>query len=161
MSRFRMDWLRFRDRAHSATTAWEYETDARTVDDHPRRLAESPDAGRRLRARRRVVRILLCTVFGAGCLAAVLGDRGFLDHRRLTRESGELERAIAVEEAQVRALERYVDRLEHDPLARERIAREQLDLALPGEVTFLLPESGTSLDPTPAPPNPGVPIPPR
>jgi cell division protein FtsB len=139
VSRFRKDWLRLRDRAHSAATAWEFPSDARTIEDHPKRRVDRPDAGRLARARRRVVGIVLATVFVAGSLAAVFGDRGYLELARLEREAAELDARVAEEEALVRELERHVDRLEHDPYARERIARERLGLAEPGELTFLLP----------------------
>jgi cell division protein FtsB len=154
VSRFTTDWLRFRDRAHSAATAWEFPSDARTVDDHPRHRAERPDGGRRLRARRRVVGILLATVFAAGSIVAVFGDRGWLELKRLEREARALDDQVALEEARVRELERYVERLAHDPYARERIARERLGLTEPGEITFLLPDGEPDLGAAPRPPAP-------
>ena len=47
---------------------------------------------------------------------------------------------MALQQARVDAQKHSVEALRAEPDARERIAREQLGYARPGEVTFVLPE---------------------
>ena len=132
-----MDWLRWRRKAEQAATRYEYETDARR--ERPSAGPEGP--GPRGFNLRRTGRVLaLVAVFLAGSVAALLGEGGLKDMRGLQREVAA--RRAAVEEARqrVREVEREVGRLRSDPLARERIAREELGLVMPGEIDFLLPK---------------------
>ena len=64
---------------------------------------------------------------------------------RLRSEIAELETDVRQRETVVNHLEREVMRLEKDPMARERVAREQLGLLFPGELDFLLPREESSL----------------
>jgi cell division protein FtsB len=136
-----VDWLRLRKRAVEATFVNEYPTDARRpVDDFG---GAEPDTdtepGRRLR--RRIAVFALYAFFIGGGVAALFGESGVV---ALLRLQGELRsaRAELTEQRQVvETLRQEVARLRDDPMARERVAREQLGLARPGEMHFLLPST--------------------
>ena len=89
--------------------------------------------------RRRLRKIVFYAIFGAGVLAAVVGDGGWLDLRRVHADRSEAHERVEVIRARVDAETRAVDRLRRDSLARERIAREKIGMVRPGEVVFLLP----------------------
>jgi cell division protein FtsB len=116
-------------------------SDARPVSDHPRRLARDPEAARRTRRRRRAVRLLLGLAFAAGVLTALIGDGGYADLRRRRSEAAALARELEAQRERVANLQEEIVRLETDPSARERIAREELGLVRPGEIDFLLPRA--------------------
>jgi cell division protein FtsB len=87
------------------------------------------------------VRLLLGLVFAAGVLTALIGDGGYADLRRRRAEAAALAQQLDAQRARVAALQEEIVRLETEPSARERIAREELGLVLPGEIDFLLPRS--------------------
>jgi len=140
-----MDWLAGQNEAAAAGCA----TDARPATGHPRRHELDPEAERRDRLRGGLVVGILIAVFIAGSAAAVLGEGGILDRLRLTRELQRLQAEVETQSAGVHALQQGVHDLQRNPMARERIVREQLGYAKPGEVVFLLPEES---DPTQPPP---------
>ena len=84
--------------------------------------------------------LLFVAVFGAGTIYTIFGKDGLLDSQRLRRQRAALERQVEAQRNKVETLRRQVEQLNNRPMARERIAREQLDYARPGEVTYLLPE---------------------
>jgi cell division protein FtsB len=111
-----------------------------------------PDGGRR-----RLVLTVVAMVAISLSLGALFGKRGLLDrlryareHARLTVEIGQLEREVAALEEEIRALD-------GDPVAVERIAREELSLGRPGEVVVFL--GPGPLERPVAPPAKGVPRP--
>ena len=116
-----------------------FESDARPVADHPRRIESDPDAGRRLKRRRRAFGLLLGAVFLLGVVATLFGENGLRDHLRLRAEHRQLTADVERRRAATELLRRKVDGLESDPMAKERVAREQLGYARPGELVFLLP----------------------
>ena len=123
-------------------------SDARPVEGHPKQLERDPAAGRRARRRRRAASLLVGSIIIAGSLAAVFGKGGSLDLLRLRRERGQAQAMVDAVAARVAALQEQVRALEEEPMARERIAREQLGYARPGEITFILPDNeGTAADP--------------
>jgi len=77
-------------------------------------------------------------LFLAGVIAAVVGDRGYLDVMRLRAERARAAEDLAGFRARVESERQAVARLSHDTLTRERIAREKLGLVEPGEVLILL-----------------------
>jgi len=77
-------------------------------------------------------------LFLAGCVAAIVGDKGYFDLVRLRAERQRAEVDVAAYRAAVEAERQLVRRLEHDDFVRERIAREKLGLVQPGEVLILL-----------------------
>ncbi len=114
-------------------------TDARPADESPRRQRFDPEAGRRVRFRRRAIAFVLGSVFVAGSLAALFGSGGYVELRRQDRENAKLEAEVRAARIRVAQLTAHVKGLESDPTYRERVAREQLGLVKPGEFSILLP----------------------
>ncbi|ANM28702.1 hypothetical protein ABI59_02375 [Acidobacteria bacterium Mor1] len=83
---------------------------------------------------------LLVVTFVGATLTAFLGDRGYLDVQRSQRELEALQAEVAAQRQRVRELDRRARRLQSEPEAVERIAREELNRVLPGETLFLLPK---------------------
>jgi len=137
------EWLRFRRRDGQEPGEHDF-TDARSVERAARRRELDPELRRRIKLRRRALVLGLSAACLAGTLAAVVGKGGYHDMVRLRTEIAELQSEIHQRQSVIQHLEREVTRLEHDPMARERLAREQLGLVLPGEIDFLLPREETS-----------------
>ena len=137
------DWLRFRRREGREPADRDF-TDARAVERAGRRRELDPEQRRRLKLRRRALVLGLSAACLAGSLAAFVGKGGYLDMVRLRNEIADLEADVDQRQAAIRQLEREVVLLERDPMARERLAREQLGLVRPGEVDFLLPREERS-----------------
>ena len=95
---------------------------------------ESPDA-----VSRNLVKVLAVTIFLAGTAALVFGERGLMDVHRAKKELREILTRVKAKKEVVARLRSEVSRLESDPEALERVAREQLNLAKPGEIIILLP----------------------
>ena len=139
-----MDWPRFRWGRLHEVTEFEPATDARPADEEPARGGRvDPERQRRIRLRRGVFVLCLITVFLAGGLIATLGRGGYVDLHRKREEARRLREEVATLQFNVGVLDHVVSRLEAEPVERERIAREQLGLVLPGEVDFLLPREGS------------------
>jgi cell division protein FtsB len=140
-----MRWLRFRPRLVIEPAVPIFDTDARRHDSprakEPTADVESGDTAPRPRRRR--LRILIWNaIFIGGTVFALFGQGGYLDLRRKEAELDEARHRVAERRAAVEAEREAVERLRVDPVAKERIAREQLGLAPPGEVQFLLPREG-------------------
>jgi cell division protein FtsB len=103
--------------------------------------APDPQVERKRRLSRRAGAALLGVFAAIGAIMALFGEGGFLEARRLRREIGTLRADVELRRQAVRRLEDQWDRLQRDPLALERIARERLGLARPGEIEFLLPRA--------------------
>lgn len=142
----------------------------RDLDSDARRSEEAREASRsralaeRATRRRRRTRVgILAAVFVAGSMAAIVGDRGYLDGRRARQELEEMEQRVAAQEAVVADLRQQVERLRRDPVVVERIAREQLGLVRLEEVVVLFGEEGEpqpqslALDPSGEDDGPGTP----
>lgn len=89
--------------------------------------------------RRSLPAVLLASVFLAGCAALLFGERGVLDVKRSRRQLRELQAQVTARKAAVDKLRLEVERLETEPKALERVVREELGMAQPGEVIILLP----------------------
>jgi cell division protein FtsB len=99
--------------------------------------------------------------FLAGGLALLLlqdifGTHGVLAMHRTQKETAEIQKEIDRLDAENRRLQDRVKALKTDPAAIERIAREEMGLARPGEYIFKIPtQPGSSTgDPT-KPADPG------
>jgi cell division protein FtsB len=114
-------------------------SDARLVAEHVRRRTLDPEVSRRIKLRRRTLVLGLAGICLAGSVAAFIGEGGYVDMLRLRHEISLLKADIERREAAVARLAGEVRRLEIDPVARERVAREELGLVRPGEIDFLLP----------------------
>ena len=136
------EWLRFRRREGREPADRDF-TDARSVERAARQRELDPELRRRVKLRRRALVLGLSAACLAGSLVAFVGKGGYLDMVRLRSEIAGLQADVQRRQAAVRELEREVTRLENDPMARERVAREQLGLVLPGELDFLLPREET------------------
>lgn len=118
------------------------DSDARPSEEAREGSRPHAPAERTARRKRRARAVVLAAAFSAGCLVAVVGERGYLDGRRARRELAEMQRQVAEQEAVVADLRLQVERLRRDPLVIERIAREQIGLVRPGEVVVLFAEDG-------------------
>jgi len=89
---------------------------------------------------------VLLTVLGLGLLALVVhtifGEHGYLALRQQEKELERLELQIKRLEEENRRLAAEVEALKSDPQAIERVAREELKLARPGEKVITLPPEG-------------------
>ena len=68
-----------------------------------------------------------------------MGEHGHLKMRQRQGEVQQLELDVSQLEKENQRLEQHVQRLQSDPAAIERIAREEMKLARPGEIIFTLP----------------------
>ena len=136
-----MDWLRLRRRAVEATFVTEYPTDARRSMDEDRLGEPDPDVELGRKLRRQAMLFILYSFFIAGLVAALVGKGGLLDLLRLHGDLGTARAELLEQQRRVEQLRFQVERLRSDPAALERVAREKLGLAKPGEVVFLLPPS--------------------
>lgn len=95
--------------------------------------AQSPSPWRRLLLGGLVLVLLALVVH------TVFGERGYLALRRQQQEVERLEQEIKHLEEENRRLTQEVQALKSDPRAIERVAREQLKMARPGETVIALP----------------------
>ena len=119
-----------------------FPSDARPAEEPAPGKAPDPDRERRRRLYRSTIALFLGTIFIAGSGAALIGNRGYLGLRRSRQELTLLQAKVDKKYAEVTELKKEVDRLNSDPRAVARIAREQLGFTKTGEVTFLLPLEG-------------------
>ena len=98
-----------------------------------------PSGGPPARVSANLLKVLVVTIFLAGAAALVFGERGLMDVRRSRHELRQVEQKVREKREAVDRLKAEVQRLETDPTALERVAREQLNLAKPGEIIILLP----------------------
>ena len=113
--------------------------DARPAEHPGENGQSSPEIERRDRIRHRVVLFVVSVIVVAGLVAALVGERGFLDVRRSRAELRQLRRDVRQQFQDVRGLKEEVERLQHDPAALERYAREELGFGKEGEIQLLLP----------------------
>ncbi len=74
-----------------------------------------------------------------GLAAAAL--KGWRDYQGARAHEQRLEQDIAGTQKRIGALERQIDRLQHDPATLDEVAREQLGLVKPDEVVVILPKN--------------------
>jgi cell division protein FtsB len=72
-------------------------------------------------------------------LQDVFGTHGLIAMRRAQKEAASIQREIDQIDQENRKLQENVKALKSDPAAIERIAREEMGLARPGEYIFKLP----------------------
>ncbi|MDB4324874.1 septum formation initiator family protein [bacterium] len=105
-----------------------------------------PEDVRRTRVGRHLLRLFCGVLFISGTIYALLGEDGLADRMRLKREHRSLASDVDARRERIRRLEQVKAGLQGDPMHRERIAREQLGYAKPGEVVFLLPDADSDSD---------------
>jgi cell division protein FtsB len=104
-----------------------------------------PFSSRIARFVRRNLTWLLGTAFTLLLLQEIFGTHGLIAMRRSQREASEVQKEINRIDEENRQLQERVQALRSDPAAIERIAREEMGLARPGEHIFKLsPKSGNS-----------------
>lgn len=135
-----MRWPKIHKRALEATIAGEIPTDARRTLSGPARKVPDEETRRRSRFHRRVAAFVIAVIFVVGGVLALLGKGGFLELRQLERQRDAALGELQQQQERVEQARASVDRLRHGSSALERIAREELGYARPGEVTFVLPE---------------------
>lgn len=88
---------------------------------------------------RRNARTILAVVLLALLAHDIFGAHGFLAMRRTQKQIERLRKDIQQVNQENRALAEQVKALKSDPRVIERIAREEMGLARPGEIIFKLP----------------------
>jgi cell division protein FtsB len=85
------------------------------------------------------------------CVALVVheifGSHGYLALRRQRRDYDALQQKIEELQKENLKLESQIKSLKTDPKAIEKMAREQMGLARPGEIIFTLPDKDAKKDP--------------
>jgi cell division protein FtsB len=101
----------------------------------PRKLVARP---RSKRSAQMALIIMATALFGS--LYALLGDSGLVAVLRMRARAAQLEYEIAAKERANRELLEVIKPLrDGDPQAIERLAREKLQMARPGDTIYLLP----------------------
>ena len=80
----------------------------------------------------------------------LFGEHGYLALRRRRQELETLQLEVKRLEEENQKLELEIKALKSDPKAIEKLAREQLKLARPGEVIYALPEKAPENEPAAA-----------
>jgi cell division protein FtsB len=97
------------------------------------------DKGRSAHGLRKKATTLFCVIAVIALMVGSLfGDRGILQLLRQRERTEALARDIEQLRDQNRALAEEIASLRRDPAAIERLAREELGLARPGEAVFVL-----------------------
>lgn len=97
------------------------------------------ERGRASHGLRKKATTLFCVIAViALVVGSLFGDRGILQLLRQRQRTEELAREIEQLRNENRILAEEILALRRDPAALERLAREQLGLARPGETVFLL-----------------------
>ncbi len=91
---------------------------------------------------RRNVRSLLALALFALLVHDVFGPHGFIAMRRTQREIDQVQQQIGKMTDDNKSLAEQVSALKSDPKSIERIAREEMGLARPGEMIFKIPDTG-------------------
>ncbi len=95
-----------------------------------------------------IVLVLLHTLFG---------PYGYLSMRRTERQVEQLRLEIDRLDHENSQLSGEIRALQSDPSAIEKVAREDMGLARPGELIFRLPDDSLPATPSPAPPSGAAP----
>lgn len=81
----------------------------------------------------------------------IFGSNGYLALRRQKRQHEALQQQIQQLQQENRKLEQQIKALKSDPGAIEKLAREQMHLARPGEIIYTLPDKNNQAeDPSPS-----------
>jgi len=87
------------------------------------------------------------------CIALIVheifGAHGYLALRRERKDFDSLQQKIQQLQQENQRLESQIKALKSDPKAIEKLAREQMGLARPGEIIFTLPDKHNQADPPP------------
>jgi cell division protein FtsB len=90
--------------------------------------------------------LALLLVWVALVVHEIYGEHGYLALRREKREYDSLQQEVHRLQEENEQLERRIEALKSDPKAIERIARDQMHMARPGERIYTLPEKDKILE---------------
>ena len=96
---------------------------------------------------RRHARQILGLALFALLVHDIFGAHGFIAMRRTQKEIEQIREQIGKLNSDNKSLSSQVNSLKTDPKAIERIAREEMGLARPGEIIYKLPDSAKPGDP--------------
>jgi cell division protein FtsB len=96
---------------------------------------------------RRNLRQILGLALFALLVHDIFGAHGFIAMRRTQKEIQQIREQIGKLNSDNKSLSGQVNSLKTDPKAIERIAREEMGLARPGEIIYKLPDSAKPGDP--------------
>ena len=103
-----------------------------------------PDTERILLFLRQHGRALLLLLMAVLAVHDIFGQHGFLAMRRTEREIARIKQELGQLNEENRQLAEQVKALKSDPQLIEKIARDELGLARPGEVIIKIPQPVTS-----------------
>ena len=93
----------------------------------------------------KLTRVVMFLLLIAGAIGVVVWYQPLIHHNEALRKRIlELETQVQREEQENRRLEAAIQALQHDPRTVERVAREQLNLAKPGETVFRFEENSAT-----------------
>lgn len=119
------------------------------------RASRTPFAARASEFFRHNLTWLLVAAFALLLLQDIFGTHGLIAMRRSQQEAARVQKEIDQMDKENRQMEDHVKALKSDPAAIERIAREEMGLARPGEYIFkIAPKSGDSSEPQTVPKKP-------
>jgi cell division protein FtsB len=96
---------------------------------------------------RRNIRQILALALFALLVHDIFGAHGFIAMRRTQKEIEQIREQIGKLNSDNKSLSNQVNSLKTDPNAIERIAREEMGLARPGEIIYKLPDAAKPGDP--------------
>ncbi len=97
--------------------------------------------------RRRWLVGLAALAFLVVCVHQIVGENGYLTLRQRRREAQQVEQEVRRLAEENQRFERQIRKLRTDPAAIERLARQEMKLARPGEYIFALPAPRQSAAP--------------
>ena len=81
------------------------------------------------------------SLVGALAYHVICGEHGYLAYRSERQRYEALQKQTLQLEQENQALQKHIDALKSDPKAIEKVAREQLHMAKPGEIVITYPEA--------------------
>jgi cell division protein FtsB len=113
-----------------------------------------------VREGRPVRSVTVAAILFLGLLLAVAGARSYHDLARARARQAELQSKVDQTRDRIDELQRRIERLRHDPVLLEHLAREELGLVKDGDTVVVLPQRAVPAPPegrTPAEPPPPAP----
>ena len=98
---------------------------------------------------RRAALLALAMLSIALIVHEIFGENGYLALRRKRQELQALEEQVQKLQQENQKLEQQIKSLQSDPAAIEKLAREQMRMARPGEIIYVLPEREPKTEPPP------------
>lgn len=95
--------------------------------------------------------VLWGTVLFLLALLALAGSKSYRDLTAVQERERQLEQELETTRSEIAAFEHRLERLRHDPVALERLAREELGMVKPGDVVIVLPPEEEETPPGGAP----------